>query len=56
MNKYRIWLVRFLKAYGSLVLIDGVFQFVLFVFGILLYKSIDYDDDNDNNESIDNED
>lgn len=55
MNKYRIWLVRFLKAYGSLVLIDGVFQFVLFVFGIMFYKSIDYDDDNDNNESIDNE-
>ena len=51
MNLFRVWLVRFLKAYGSLILIDGVFQVFLFVIGILYLLSQDEnnvkeDDDN----------
>ena len=38
MNRYRIWLMRFLKAYGSLILIDGCFQFILTIIGALFLK------------------
>ena len=54
MNPFRIWLVRFLKAYGSLILIDGTFQLVLFILGIIYLinkgeNDIKEDDDDKSN-------
>ena len=53
MNHFRIWLVKYLKAYGSLILIDGTLQFTLFILGILYLISQEdnnFKEDDDNND------
>ena len=56
MNPFKNWMVRMLKAYGGLMVIDSFFQGVVWVLAITLFGNIAADDDSQRKPRMNEED
>lgn len=59
MNPFKNWMVRMLKAFGSLILIDSILQATIFVFAVTLFCFLSFKEDsniiiNEKNKQINN--